>query len=147
MPVATTSRRRNTRPQASSDIEEDQIPQQNHREDVDDDEDEDDQPRRRKKVAKKEQKPVVNRQANAKNNDHDQDDSDSDEDRIDVDNFPNQPLVSGLAGLEGLRKDWDQMSKRIKGGWRIVGDTASAMAETGEGDEGVKVRSYAFQPI
>ena len=135
MPVATSSRRKPAaRRQNSEDIEDTRSTQVNgHEDDVSDEE-------RPRKV--KSEKKAKGKQRAAPPVDEDDDgdagaaedlDDDDDEDRIDVSNFPNQPLRrQDLTKLQGISGDWTDMRTKIEQKSDIYKDVAAALVEAGE---------------
>lgn len=134
MAPAKSRRKNNARRQASSDIEEGQASQVDNMDDVVN-EDEEEAPVKQEKNKKKEQQ-VTRAEPPAPAVEEDDDD-----DIIDVDNFGDHPLGKQDAGkLNGLARDWEAMSRKIQSSWNTPADVATAMTESAEGDEGVKVR-------
>ena len=135
MPVPTASRHRLARRQNSEEIEDARRTQARR---PADDVSDDDQPAVRVKKEKKGKKRAV---ANDEDDDApdgaapaDDDDEDED-DRIDVDNFPDQPLSrADLHKLKGISQDWESMANQIGQQHGIYRDVATAMAEAGEPD-------------
>lgn len=135
MPVATSSRRKHAaRRQNSEDIEDTRSTQINgHDDDVSDE----DRPRKVKseKKAKGKQRAVA-----PVHEDEDGDagaaediDDEDDEDRIDVTNFPNQPLrKQDITKLQGISGDWTDMRTKIGQKSDIYKDVAAALVEAGE---------------
>ncbi|KAG5648282.1 hypothetical protein DXG03_004852 [Asterophora parasitica] len=143
MPTATFSRRKSKR-QASSDIEDDRPSQSRHVDQVEGDQDDSRLRQRGANGVKKEKKPAITKkrgsgrdEGNKDAVDGDGDDDDDDDDgTIDVDNFHDQPLRrADVAKLQGISRDWNMMDKEVRPNWRVVGDVAVALAETGEGDD------------
>ncbi|PPQ89638.1 hypothetical protein CVT25_013825 [Psilocybe cyanescens] len=139
MPVATSSRRKqNSRRQNSEDIED----VRNTQTDGNIDEvSEEDRPRITNKViVKKEHRRRSNGKQRADPEDDDGDDEDNDEDendddRINVQDFPDQPLrKDDMNKLKGFATDWISMRDRISKKWEIYRDVGVAMAEAGEKD-------------
>ncbi|KAF9527555.1 zinc-finger of the MIZ type in Nse subunit-domain-containing protein [Crepidotus variabilis] len=121
--------------QNSDEIEDARPTQDGNMEEVSDD---DHQPRRAKieKKGKGKQRAVEPEEDDGDGDGEiDMEDSD-DEDRIDVANFPDQPLLkdSQLSKLKGISDDWDSMRKMIGQRSDIYKDVAAAMAEAGETD-------------
>ncbi|KAF5382432.1 hypothetical protein D9615_002959 [Tricholomella constricta] len=137
MPVAKFSRRKSSKRQASSDIEDDRPSQSRAADQVEDDED-DSRSRRRTNGIKSEKKPDFSRKKEPKRveaDDEDADDDDDDDGRIDVENFHDQPLRRAeMTKLQGISRDWNMMEKQVRPNWNVVGDVAVALAEVGEGD-------------
>ncbi|KAJ7134449.1 hypothetical protein C8R44DRAFT_977037 [Mycena epipterygia] len=138
MPVATSSRRRKTARQASSDIEEDQPTQRGHAQD-EVDEDEDAPPRRvkKEKAAVKKEKGTAKSQSR---NEDPEDEEDDEDDRIDIENFAAQPLTKADgAKIVGLSKDWESIEQAMHQPSPIISRVASAMAEVAgeEAQEGL----------
>ncbi|KDR82732.1 hypothetical protein GALMADRAFT_88325 [Galerina marginata CBS 339.88] len=133
MPVATSSRRKPLRRQNSEDIEDVRNTQANGNDDEVSDED-------RPRVSRKVKKEKKGKQRPEPEDDDDDvaaaEDEDPDEDdRIDVANFPDQPLQrSDLHKLKGIAEDWRNMQTQIGQRWDIYKDVAGAMAEAGEED-------------
>ncbi|KAJ7212225.1 hypothetical protein GGX14DRAFT_361863 [Mycena pura] len=143
MPVATSSRRRKTIRQASSDIEEDQGTQRGRaREDVDDDDEEDDTSARRVKPGKAAAKKTkANGIARAHQEDTDPDDDDED-DRIDVETFADQPLSrADCPKIHGLSQDWANLEEIMHQPSAIINGAAAAMAEVA-GEEAQEARAH-----
>ncbi|RDB17908.1 E3 SUMO-protein ligase nse2 [Hypsizygus marmoreus] len=141
MPVSTFSRRKSSRRQMSSDIEEDRPSQSRADEQV---EEADEGPsRRRTNGVKKEKKPNISRrqerapEVNGNRDEDDEDDDDDDEDgRIDIANFRDQPLAkTDVVKLQGIARDWNQMEITTRQNWRVVGDVAVAIADAAEGED------------
>jgi hypothetical protein len=144
MPGKTTSSRRKTARQASSDIEEDQPTQaRNPRDDVDDDEE--DAPQRR---VKKEKATVKKEKGKSQARAEDPEDDDEDEDdRIDIENFADQPLTKAdCAKILGHAKDWDALEVAMHQSSPIIARVASAMAEVA-GEEAQEVCFAAFHVL
>jgi hypothetical protein len=136
MPVATSSRRKHAaRRQNSEDIEETRSTQINGN---DDDVSDEDRPRRKVKSEKK----AKGKQRAAPPAEEDEDgdagaandmDDEDDEDRIDVTNFPNQPLrKQDITKLQGISGDWTDMRTKIGQKADIYKDVAAALVEAGE---------------
>ncbi|KAG5650963.1 hypothetical protein H0H81_010401 [Sphagnurus paluster] len=135
MSVATSSRRKASKRQASSDIEDERPSQSRADEQVEDDEDEPQARRRATNGVKKEKKLDISRKQNTREVGEDDDDED-DDGRIDVENFHDQPLSrADAAKLQGLGRDWNNIAKHVRPNWRVVGDVAVALAEVGEGED------------
>ncbi|KAJ6508918.1 hypothetical protein C8R45DRAFT_1208504 [Mycena sanguinolenta] len=137
MPVATSSRRRKSARQASSDIEEDQPTQGTRvaaRDDVDDDEE--DAPRRSKKDKVQVKKEVVKKEkGKARQEEEDDDDDDDEDDRIDIANFADQPLTKADGPkIHGLCKDWQSVEGVMHQPASVISAVAAAIAEV-DGDE------------
>ncbi|KAF8073814.1 hypothetical protein FPV67DRAFT_769004 [Lyophyllum atratum] len=135
MPVATFSRRKSSKRQASSDIEDEGPSHPRAAEQVEDDEP---QSRRRANGVKKERKPVLKQELTRREaNDADGDDDDDDDDeRIDIKNFRDQPLGrADVTKLQGISRDWNSFEKQVRPNWRVVGDVAIVLAEAGEGND------------
>ncbi|KAJ3788390.1 hypothetical protein GGU10DRAFT_115247 [Lentinula aff. detonsa] len=134
MAVASSSRRKRVVP--SSDIE-DGLTQRSAREDVVDDDDDDEIARR---VVKKEKKSVKGKgRATETHRSEDIDEEDDEDDKIDVANFPDQPLDKSHAiPMKGLASDWEIMIRTIQRTNNMVSDVAVALADAVEGDEGQK---------
>lgn len=141
MPVGSTSRRRASRRQNSEEIEDARNTQASRTEDVSDE----DQPVAKVKKEKKGKKKAVVEEDDDDVVAPDLDDED-DEDRIDVANFPNQPLAKAdLHKLKGIAQDWEAMASQIGQQSSIYKDVAIAMAESGETDtNSSKVLKNAF---
>ena len=130
MPAPTYSRRKGARRENSEEIEEARPTQTNgHNDDVSDE----DQPRRsRVKKEKKGKQRAVELEQDEGEGDEEEEDE---EDRIDVANFPDQPLRNvDAAKLKGIADDWDNMRRQINQRCDIYKDVAAAMAEAEEKD-------------
>ncbi|KAF5315078.1 hypothetical protein D9619_007295 [Psilocybe cf. subviscida] len=136
--MPSSSRKRLTRRQNSDEIEDSRPSQSNGhtREDVSDD---DSHPARRAtngvkkeklEKLKKEKRPVeLPEEEEALASDGD-DDDDDDDDRIDVDNFPDQPIrKDDLRKLEGFVSDWQLMKANVDKNDTIYSSVAVALAE------------------
>ncbi|KAF8650118.1 hypothetical protein AX16_005355 [Volvariella volvacea WC 439] len=121
MPTASSSRRRiSSRRRASSEIEEDPREEQSTRVSRN--------PKNKEK-GKAPQREVYDTVESGES------DSDNNE-VIDVNNFQNQPLNrNDVQRLRGYVSDWNNMASKIRQSWTVVGETASAMAETTTGSE------------
>lgn len=135
MPVPTTSRHRLARRQNSEEIEDARRTQAKR---PADDVSDDGEPAARVKKEKKGKK-----KAAANDDDEDvqdgavpvEDEDEDEDDRIDVDNFPDQPLNrADLHKLKGIAQDWESMANQIGQQHSIYRDVAIAMAEAGEPD-------------
>ncbi|TFK40601.1 hypothetical protein BDQ12DRAFT_770143 [Crucibulum laeve] len=138
MPVASSSRRKaNTRRMNSSDIEEDTFTQPQADDDVESDHDRPRQSKRPKKEVKNETKAARKQRAVPTKADANDEEEDSNEDeRIDVDDFPDQPLRKDqMTMLNNIAKDWLKMEQTIGQHWGALRDVGSAIAETADGDE------------
>jgi len=135
MPVASSSRRKPAaRRQNSEDIEDTRSTQING---YDDDVSDEERPRKVKteKKAKGKQRaaPPVDEDDEGDAGAAADDDDDDDEDRIDVTNFPNQPLRrQDLTKLQGISGDWTDMRTKIEQKSDIYKDVAAALVEAGE---------------
>ncbi|KAJ6619482.1 hypothetical protein B0H10DRAFT_2025844 [Mycena sp. CBHHK59/15] len=134
MPVATSRRRKTTRRQASSDIEDDGPSQAHARDDVDEGE-EDAQPRRVKK-----EKTTVKREkgksSRAPQEPEDEDDDEDDDGRIDIENFADQPLTKAdCTKINNFAIDWKNIEESMHQNSPIITHVAVSMAEVGTGEE------------
>lgn len=132
--MPSSSRKRLTRRQNSDEIEDSRPSQSNGhaREDVSDD---DSRPPRRAtngvkkeklESLKKEKRPV---EQSDEENAHESGDDDED-DRIDVDNFPDQPIrKEDLRKMEGFVSDWENMRRKLDENNTIYSSVAVALAE------------------
>ncbi|KAJ7696060.1 hypothetical protein B0H17DRAFT_1008113 [Mycena rosella] len=142
MPVATSSRRRKTARQASSDIEEDQPTQKGRAQDDEVDEDDEDdapptRPVKKEKAAVKKEKGTAKSQPRREDPEDDEEDED---DRIDIDNFADQALTKADgAKIVGFCKDWNSIEETMHQPSPIISRVASAMAEVAgeEAQEGL----------
>ena len=113
--------------QASSDIEEGAT-QDTVRDEVDDDEEE--KPARGGKLVRKPTQPD-----GAADGDDDEDD-----DPIDVENFPDYPLVENdVLKLKGLANDWSQLISSVMTNVGAVGDVGALLLEHGDPNDKEKV--------
>ncbi|ESK94950.1 hypothetical protein Moror_13955 [Moniliophthora roreri MCA 2997] len=132
--MAGTSRRKSSRREPTSDIDEDPAPRRNRREEVDTDEEEQSQRARAKEKRSKgkarAQEPEPERQDVNMN----QEESDDDV-QIDVENFPDQALQQdGYRKLDGLASDWKTMADTIKNSSHAIENIAMGLAEASEGE-------------
>ncbi|KAH9480472.1 E3 SUMO-protein ligase NSE2 [Psilocybe cubensis] len=136
MPVATSSRRKPTsRRLNSEDIEDVRNTQASRK--TDDVSDAEDRPRTGKKVSVKREKDLRRRSNGKQRADPEaEDENDEDEDdRIDVENFPDQPLRrDDLQKLQGLSKEWITMRDRVSKRSELYEEVAAAMVGAGEKD-------------
>ncbi|KAF7982922.1 hypothetical protein HWV62_25204 [Athelia sp. TMB] len=138
MPVATSSRRKtngHSRREPSSDGIEDAAPTQEAADDdVDDEADEEEQPSRSARV-KKEKKGGRSARKPAVEKDGD----DDDDDRIDVNNFPDQPLSKESAtAISGTIKDWEMIKTKTKQTAQFMESIGVSVADLMEADEAEK---------
>ncbi|KAG7088494.1 hypothetical protein E1B28_012482 [Marasmius oreades] len=137
MPTTTSSsRRKASRREPTSDI--DESPPTNTRRSVDEDvEDDEVQSRRpnRKNVKKKgKNRAVVPPDDNA-DEVEDDDEEDEDEDPIDVENFPDQPLLRAhVERLHAFSTDWQSVANTIKTSEGAMEGIALALSEATDGD-------------
>ena len=139
MPVATSSRRKTngrSRREPSSDGIEDAAPTQGAADDdVDDEADEEEQPSRSARV-KKENKGGRSARKAAVEEDGDGDD----DDRIDVNNFPDQPLSKESAtAISGTIKDWEMIKAKTQQTAQFMESIGVSVADLMEADEAEKV--------
>ncbi|KAL0580992.1 hypothetical protein V5O48_000986 [Marasmius crinis-equi] len=149
MAIASSSRRKASRREPTSDIDED-APADNSRmqvdDDVDEEEDEEEQSRRTtKKGVKQTQKASTKGKGRAETDEEDEDgenhDDDEDDDSvIDVENFPDHPLEKsiGIEKLKGFSSEWNQLANAIEGAESAVEAIALALAESIDGDAAEK---------
>lgn len=141
MPTATSSRRKASRRQMSSDIEEDRPSQTKSNEQVDDEDEGGSRSRRRPTNGVKEKKPIISKQKERDHVNKGEDGDDDDDGRIDIANFRDQPLGrADVAKLQGISRDWGNMERQVRQNWSVVGDVGVSMAEAAEGDDAEKVR-------
>ncbi|KAJ8080672.1 hypothetical protein PM082_017506 [Marasmius tenuissimus] len=147
MAIGSSSRRRGSRREPTSDIDEDAPSNSRMQVDDDVDEDEDEEPRRTKNTAvKKEKRTSTKGKGRAASEEEDRDGadddaSDNDDDEvIDVENFPDQPLERRLTAqkVKGFSDDWVQLVDAIQGTEKSVEAIALALAESTDGDTAEK---------
>ncbi|KAK7056722.1 hypothetical protein VNI00_002439 [Paramarasmius palmivorus] len=135
MAIGSSSRRKSSRREPTSDIDEDVATQRNRREEVDDDDEERSQraPVKQEKRAKGKGRA---REPEPEEQDVNMDQDDSDEDElIDVENFPDQPLSKdSFRKLDGLAADWKTMADTISTSSHAIESIALGLAEASDGD-------------
>lgn len=139
MPAASSSRRKPSRRQPSSDgIEEDQSTQ--YRRDADD-VDEEEEPSRSAKVKKEKQSKAKRSEVQRAPRDADDEEDEEEDDRIDVENFQDQPLSKDdAAKIHGMIKDWEMIRKQSQDSARnLMVNIGVSMADLMEGDEAKQV--------
>ncbi|KAF9267495.1 hypothetical protein L218DRAFT_894876 [Marasmius fiardii PR-910] len=138
MPTASSSRRKASRREPTSDI--DEAPPTNPRrradEDVEDDVDQPCRPSKTKSNVKKEKgRSRVAPPDNEYEGQEGDDDDDDDDDPIDVENFPDQPLLkTHVERFHAFSNDWQSIANTIKTSEDAMEGIALALAEATDGN-------------